>query len=49
MGRYFFNTFKCWRKSQEYAHAHVGPGRGGVALEWQEGLSGSSMDSQKAP
>ena len=23
--------------------------RGGGALEWQEGVSGSSMDSQKAP
>ena len=25
------------------------PGGGGGALEWQEGVSGSSMDSQKAP
>ena len=23
--------------------------RGGGALEWQEGVSGTSMDSQKAP
>ena len=25
------------------------PAAGGGALEWQEGVSGSSIDSQKAP
>ena len=29
--------------------ARGGGGGGGGALEWQEGVSGSSMDSQKAP
>ena len=27
----------------------TGGGGGGGALEWQEGVSGSSMDTQKAP
>ena len=32
---------KCLVDIKQYA--------GGGALEWQEGVSGSSMDSQKAP
>ena len=36
-------------KTEIFCFNHVYPGGGGNALEWQEGVSGSSMDSQKVP
>ena len=42
-----FQTFKGSFGPLAYG-PHPGGGGGG-ALEWQEGVSGSSMDSQKAP
>ena len=41
-----YNFLKMFIKSK---FIMAPPGAGGGALEWQEGVSGSSMDTQKAP